>query len=99
MRKLLHSSILFLGLIVFAAFSNAQEVFTPADPEYYAMDREAMRFDDYQTLLVNYRGFVSPRQYSVTQFTNVQFLPISAEQYNFNLNFAIFEVKGSSRSK
>jgi len=65
----------------------AQNTPTPADPEYYAMDRENIRFDDYQMLLVNYRGFVSPRQYSVTQFTNVQFLPIQAEQYNFNLNF------------
>jgi hypothetical protein len=76
-----------IGLVFFAICSNAQEAFTPADPEYYAMDREEMRFDDHQTLLVNYRGFVCPRQYSVTQFTNVQFLPISAAQYNFNLNF------------
>lgn len=67
--------------------AQAQSIFTPADPEYYAMDREDIRFDDYQMLLVNYRGFVSPRQYSVTQFTNVQFLPIQAELYNFNLNF------------
>ncbi|MFC2125493.1 hypothetical protein ACFLU5_11845, partial [Bacteroidota bacterium] len=65
----------------------AQKNFTPADPEYYTMDRENMNFYDNQTLLVNYRGFVSPRQYSVTQFTNVQFLPIQAEMYNFNLNF------------
>ncbi len=65
----------------------AQKVITPADPEYYAMDREHIRFDDYQTILHNYRGFVSPRQYSVTQFTNIQFLPIQAESYNFNLNF------------
>lgn len=65
----------------------AQSVITPAEPEYYAMHREDIRFDDYQMLLVNYRGFVSPRQYSVTQFTNVQFLPIQAELYNFNLNF------------
>jgi hypothetical protein len=87
MRKPVFNSTLLLGLALIATCSNAQETFTPADPEYYAMDREAMRFDDYQTLLVNYRGFVSPRQYSVTQFTNVQFLPISAEKYNFNLDF------------
>ena len=67
--------------------AQAQNAVTPADPEYYAMDREDIRFDDYQVLLVNYRGYVSPRQYSITQFTNVQFLPIQAEQYNFNLNF------------
>ncbi len=66
---------------------DAQMVFTPADLEYYAMDREEIRFDDYQVLLVNFRGFVSPRQYSVTQFTNVQFLPFQSEQYHFNLNF------------
>jgi len=76
-------------LLVFfvSIVTQAQNAVTPADPEYYAMDREDIRFDDYQVLLVNYRGFVSPRQYSVTQFTNVQFLPIQAEQYNFNLNF------------
>lgn len=60
---------------------------TPADPEYYAMDREDMTFDDEQVLLVNYRGFISPRQYSVTQFTNVWFLPLGAPRYEFNLNF------------
>lgn len=65
----------------------AQKEFTPADPEYYAMDRENMTFDDEQVLLVNYRGFVSPRQHSVTQFTNVWFLPIGAPRYEFNLNF------------
>lgn len=65
----------------------AQKETTPADPEYYAMDREDMTFDDEQVLLVNYRGFVSPRQYSVTQFTNVWFLPIAAPRYEFNLNF------------
>jgi hypothetical protein len=66
---------------------SAQVAYTPADPEFYAMDREDMTFDDQQVLLVNYRGFVSPRQYSVTQFTNVWFLPIESARYNFNLNF------------
>jgi hypothetical protein len=60
---------------------------TPADPEYYAMHREDIKFDDEQVLLVNYRGFISPRQYSVTQFTNVWFLPFGAPRYEFNLNF------------
>ena len=87
MTKLSPGLLFHMGLVIFATFSNAQEAFRPADPEYYIMDREEMRFDDYQTLLVNFRGFVSPRQYSVTQFTNVQFLPISAAQYNFHLNF------------
>ena len=65
----------------------AQQAITPSDPEYYAMERQQMRFDDYQTLLFNYRGFVSPRQYSMTSFTNVQFLPFNAPLYAFNLNF------------
>ena len=59
----------------------AQKSFTPSDPEYYAMDRQQMRFDDYQVMLINYRGFVSPRQYSMTGFTSVQFLPLSAPAY------------------
>lgn len=65
----------------------AQHEFTPAEPEYYTMNRENINFEDFHNLLFNYRGFVSPRQYSVTQFTHVQFLPISAEMYEFNLNF------------
>ena len=80
--------ILILLTIVFNSSELwAQKPVTPADPEYYAMDREAISFDDEQVLLVNYRGFVSPRQYSVTQFTNVWFLPIAAPRYEFNLNF------------
>jgi len=82
-----------IGILVICAFvfTNqrllAQAEYTPADPEYYAMDREHINFEDYHVFLFNYRGFVSPRQFSVTQFTHVQFLPISAEMYNFNLNF------------
>jgi hypothetical protein len=38
----------------------AQVNITPANPEYYVMDREHIRFEDSQVLLVNYRGFVSP---------------------------------------
>lgn len=75
-------------LFAFGCFQmSAQLKYTPADPEYYSMNREDIAFDDEQVLLVNYRGFVSPRQYSVTQFTNVSFLPISAPRYEFNLNF------------
>ncbi|MBJ6367468.1 glucosidase family protein [Snuella sedimenti] len=83
-RLVLFILALFFGSVIEA---SAQRAFTPADPEYYAMDREDMAFDDEQVLLVNYRGYVSPRQYSVTQFTNVQFLPFSAQRYEFNLNF------------
>ena len=66
---------------------DAQYNVTPADPEYYAMDRQQMRFDDYQVMLINYRGFACPRQYSTTCFTNVQFLPFTTPSYSFNLNF------------
>ena len=51
------------------------------------MDRQQMRFDDYQVMLINYRGFVSPRQYSMTGFAAIQFLPLSSASYSFNLNF------------
>ena len=82
---------MFIVVLVAILFTSiqlvAQQNFTPADPEYYAMDREDMTFDDEQVILVNYRGFVSPRQYSVTQFTNVMFLPFAAPRYEFNLNF------------
>ena len=73
-----------LGLSASAA---AQKAITPSDPEYYAMDRPQIRFDDQQVLLFNYRGFVCPRQYSITSFTNVQLLPLSSSTYTFNLNF------------
>jgi len=65
----------------------AQKALNPSDPEYYSMDRQQIRFDDYQVMLINYRGFACPRQYSTTCFTNVQFLPFSAPSYSFNLNF------------
>ena len=74
----------FLGL---SLAGSSQHNVTPADPEYYTMDRQQMGFDDYQVMLFNYRGFVCPRQYSTTCFTNVQFLPFSSPSYSFNLNF------------
>lgn len=80
----------FLGAVVFSFFMNisfGQLVKSPSDPAYYSMDRQQMRFDDFQVLLLNFRGFVCPRQYSITCFTNVQFLPLSAPFYSFNLNF------------
>ncbi len=86
--KLRSVGLLVVMMSVFvSSWTLAQKVITPAHPEYYAMNREDMAFDDFQTLLFNHRGFVSPRQYSMTQFTNVNFLPISSEMYAFNLNF------------
>ncbi len=73
-------------LMLATATVMAQDVPSPSDPRYYSMDRQHIRFDDYQLMLFNYRGFACPRQYSTTGFTNVQFLPASAPFYNFNLN-------------
>ena len=65
-----------LGIVLFAFVIANQEVtaqhdFTPADPEYYAMDREHINVEDYHTFLFNHRGFVSPRQFSLTQLFHV----------------------------
>jgi len=87
MKKLLLIALALIALILKPQELAAQPTITPADPEYYAMDREHINFEDYHVFLFNYRGFVSPRQFSITQFTHVQFLPIAAELYNFNLNF------------
>lgn len=87
MQKIKLSLLILFTIGLTCQNSWAQKQITPADPEYYAMDREDIKFDDEQVLLVNYRGFVSPRQYSVTQFTNVWFLPFGAPRYEFNLNF------------
>jgi hypothetical protein len=87
MKKCKLSILALIALICANQQVSAQTIPTPAEPEYYAMNSQQMAFDDYQTLLINYRGFVSPRQYSVTQFTNVNFLPIQSEFYHFNLNF------------
>ena len=76
--------LLMLGAV---SSSKAQKQISPADPEYYAMDREDIAFDDEHLILFNHRGYVSPRQYSVTQFTNVWFLPLGSSRYEFNLNF------------
>ena len=72
---------IFTLLLILVSFLNvvSQKNITPADPEYYKMDREEINFADYHVFLFNYRGFVSPRQFSITQFTHVQFLPIAAE--------------------
>lgn len=84
-------SFLLLSVLFVIATMNqkllAQKEFTPSDPEYYKMNREDIALEDFHNLLFNYRGFVSPRQYSVTQFTHVQFLPIASDLYEFNLNF------------
>ena len=87
MRRQISVIMVLIAIIITNQKLAAQPTFTPAAPEYYAMDREDIVFDDEQVLLVNYRGFISPRQYSVTQFTNVWFLPIGAPRYEFNLNF------------
>ncbi|MGB5555094.1 MAG: hypothetical protein WBM83_10590 [Flavobacteriaceae bacterium] len=82
-------TIILIGLSILGIDSkiHAQKEISPANPEYYAMDREHIAFDDEHVLLFNHRGFISPRQYSVTQFTNVWFLPFGAPRYEFNLNF------------
>lgn len=95
MVNCIKSSAIIMLLIGIVPSLFAQKTYNPGDVEYYAMDKQQMNFDDYQTLLVNYRGFVSPRQYSTTQFTNVHFLPIESEFYNFNLNF---HDKGTGRT-
>lgn len=78
---------IFLTLLVVGLSTNYySQTFTPADPEYYSMERQQMRFDDHQTLLFNHRGFACPRQYSMTGFTNVQFMPVNAPRYSFYLN-------------
>ncbi|MGB5435878.1 MAG: hypothetical protein WBM98_08305, partial [Maribacter sp.] len=79
--------ILFIACCLLGIKIQAQQVITPAEPEYYAKDREDILFDDEHVLLFNHRGFVSPRQYSLTQFTNVWFLPFGSPRYEFNLNF------------
>jgi len=76
-----------LSILVIDSKIHAQKEISPANPKYYAMDREHIAFDDEHVLLFNHRGFISPRQYSVTQFTNVWFLPFGAPRYEFNLNF------------
>jgi len=79
--------LILLTAVISALNTFPQKNISTADPEYNAMDRENIRFDDYQILLVNHRGFVGPRQYSITQFTSVSFLPIQAELYNFKPNW------------
>jgi hypothetical protein len=79
--------ILAVSIICLSISGLAQKPATPSDPEYYAMERQQMQFDDFQIFLVNFRGSVCPRQYSMTCFTRVSFMPLSADTYTFNLNF------------
>jgi hypothetical protein len=78
---------LILWMFLCSVEAFCQKEADPSSPEYYARDRQQIRFDDYQVLLFNHRGFVSPRQYSITSFTNVLMQPVNATTYMFNFNF------------
>jgi hypothetical protein len=78
--------IFLLSFVMGLSMNCYSQVYTPADPEYYSMERQQIRFDDSQILLFNYRGFACPRQYSMTGFTNVQFMPVNAPRYSFFMN-------------
>ncbi len=54
--------------------------------DYLSFRRETMQFEDEQLLLFNGRGFISPMEYSMTSFTNVQFLPFALRYYVFCIN-------------
>jgi len=49
--------------------------------------RERMELTDKQVLLFNGRGYVSPRQYGLTSFTNVYLFPVELYNYEFFINF------------
>lgn len=56
--------------------------------------REKMTFEDDQLILFNGRGFVSPREFGMTSFTNVQFQPLNlAGAYDFYINMLEEEAK------
>lgn len=54
--------------------------------DYLSFRRETMQFEDEQLLLFNGRGFISPMEFSMTSFTNVQFLPFALRYYVFCIN-------------
>lgn len=57
--------------------------------ENLSFNREYMEFEDDQLLLFAGRGFACPREYSMSGFTNVEFLPIRLPYYNFYINLRV----------
>lgn len=54
--------------------------------DYLSFRRETMEFEDDQLLLFSGRGYACPREFSMSGFTNVEFLPIQLPTYNFYIN-------------
>jgi hypothetical protein len=55
-------------------------------PEMLSMPREQIRFEDEHVILFNGRGFINPRQYSITGLRNLQFPPVEVRDYDFHLD-------------
>lgn len=66
------------------ALSTAQG--TSFSQEGLSFNREYMEFEDDQLLLFAGRGYACPREFSLSGFTNVEFLPIQLPFYNFYIN-------------
>lgn len=82
--EIIRSSCIFL-LLFWGGFRGiAQEVSFTRD--YLSFNREKMEFEDDQLLLFAGRGYVCPREFSMSGFTNVEFLPIQLPFYNFYIN-------------
>lgn len=72
---------LFIGMVLGICDVSAQG--SRLNQNDLSFNREQMQFEDDQVLLFSGRGSVSPREFSMTGFTNVEFLPIALHNYNF----------------
>jgi len=78
-------SFILLGFLHTTSVSGQVGSFTQ---ERLAFPREKMEFGDSQVLLFNGRGFVCPREFSLTSFSNPHFFPIELPAYDFFINVA-----------
>lgn len=69
--------------ILLSGFSQQPAFQKEYTPEMLKMNRHEMTFNDAQVLLFNGRGFVNPRQNSITGFGNIRFFPIEIPDYDF----------------
>lgn len=83
-NEMLNKAFLFLLFSFQIGSVISQEVSFNRD--FLSFNRERMEFEDDQLLLFAGRGFVCPREFSMSGFTNVGFLPIQLPFYNFYIN-------------
>ncbi len=76
-----------LSFVIVMILGSISMVAQNLTPEMLSFPREKMFFHDKQLMLFNGRGYVSPREFGTTSFTNVNFGVTALGNYEFFINF------------